>query len=337
MNLYLYAGKDLYRQESSLRQMLDKYGIEKDMTTIIDASDPKTFRIERVLMECDTLSLFDEGKKAVIVKDPYFLKAEAGEKKPKGKGKAKKDSAVSPVISGLEAYLKAPNPNTVLVFQCHGYNADSRKSEYRTLAGYGCEMIQTDVMDEAAFVPYAKKALKDAGYDLDQNAFRILLERCGTDTLLLHHAIEKLDLYGKKKPDETDIRHLVPMSPEINVFNLTSGFTSGDLALALDTAEEMLRAGYDYMALISMLAKRLRIMYNVRRLYESGLDTEQIGFRLHQKKGYVYYVLKDSSSFTSGRLLSLLNALAELDQGIKAGTVAPQAGFEQFLIRNGKR
>ena len=343
MNLYVYAGKDLYRQETALKKLLQKHGIDQDRTVVIDASDRKTFRMERVLMECDTLSLFDEGKKAVIVRNPFFLNAESSEggKVSKSdsaavkKRKENEQAAKERRLSMLENYLKNPSMDSLLIFECHGFQADTRKADYKLLQKYGCEMVLFDTMDEQAFIPYAKKGLKDAGVELDDRAFKMLLERCGTDTLLFHHALVRFDLYGKKELDVNDIRHLVPLNPNINVFNLTSGFTSGDLGLAMDTANEMLASGYDYMALISMITKRLRVMYNVRHLSESGLDHQTIANRLHQKKGYVYFVYKDSSRFTSKKLLSLLNQLAQLDQGIKQGKINPRYGFEQFMIRNG--
>ena len=79
MNLYVYAGKDLYRQEKALEKLLEKYQIDQDRRVVVDASDRRTFRMEKVLMECDTLSLFDEGKKAVIVRNPFFLNSEISE------------------------------------------------------------------------------------------------------------------------------------------------------------------------------------------------------------------------------------------------------------------
>lgn len=343
MNLYVYAGKDLYRQEKALEKLLEKYQIDQDRRVVVDASDRRTFRMEKVLMECDTLSLFDEGKKAVIVRNPFFLNSEISEggkvtksdspavRKRKENEQATKENR----LKLLESYLKNPSEDTVLIFQCHGYNADPRKSDYRLLEKYGCEMVLFDTMDEQAFIPYARKALKDAGYQLEEKAFTLLMDRCGTDTMLFQNALARFDLYGEKKLNDKDIRHLVSLNPSINVFNLTSGFTAGNLGLAMDTAAEMLQAGYDYMALIAMLSKRLRIMYNVRALYEAGLDNEAIGMRLDQKKGYIYFVLKDSSRFTSRKLLNLLNQLAELDQGIKQGNISPRYGFEQFMIRNG--
>lgn len=152
MNLYVYAGKDLYRQEKALEKLLEKYQIDQDRRVVVDASDRRTFRMEKVLMECDTLSLFDEGKKAVIVRNPFFLNSEISEggkvtksdspavRKRKENEQATKENR----LKLLESYLKNPSEDTVLIFQCHGYNADPRKSDYRLLEKYGCEMVLFD-------------------------------------------------------------------------------------------------------------------------------------------------------------------------------------------------
>lgn len=345
MNLYVYAGKDTYRLESSLNALLEKNRIDKDHTVTFDASDRRNFRMDRVLMECDTLSLFDEGKKAVIVKNPFFLSSETSEagkvnkndspavKKRKEKEKAEKDSR----LNMLESYLKQPNPGTLLIFECCGFNADTRKADYKLLENYHCEKVVCDSMDEEAFRSYTLKEVNKAGFTLSDDAFQELLARTGTDTLLLHNALVKFDLYGKNNLDLNDVRHLVSLNPEINIFDLTSGFMKKDLGLAMETMNEMISAGYDYMALISLLSKRIRVIYNMRRLYETGMDNEQIAFRMKQKKGYVWYVLKDSKDYTSSQLLRLLKELADMDQGIKQGNIQPSLAFEQFLIRNGKR
>ena len=334
MNLYLYTGKDIYRMESSLNLLLEKNHIDTDYTVHIDGSNPKTFRMDRVLMECDTMTLFEEGKKAVVLVNPFFLKAET---KTSSDKKSREYRERENRMNLLQSYLKQPNPSTVLIFECHGYNADTRKSEYKLLDKYGCETVQFEVMDEESFRKYAMRELKKSGFVLENDAMEELLARTGTDTLLFQNAMTKFDLYGEKNLTCKDIRHLVSLNPEINIFNLTSGFMKKDLSMALSTMNEMLNAGYDYPALISLLSKRLRMIYNVRSLYESGMDNEQIAFRMKQKKGYVWYVLKDSSEYSAKKLLALLNELAELDQKIKLGTVQPRFGFEQFLIRNGKR
>ena len=74
MSVYLYSGKDLYRMEKNLNELLKKNDIDHDHTVVFDGSDKKNFRLDSVFMECGSFSLFDEdNRKAVIVKNPQFL------------------------------------------------------------------------------------------------------------------------------------------------------------------------------------------------------------------------------------------------------------------------
>ena len=75
----------------------------------------------------------------------------------------------------------------------------------------------------------------------------------------------------------------------------------------------------------------------MKYLYESGLSEDSIAVRLHANPWAVKFGLKDCHGLPSKVLLSYLSQLADLDQGIKAGTIDPKDGFEQFLLTNGKR
>ena len=155
--------------------------------------------------------------------------------------------------------------------------------------------------------------------------------------MLLHSAIEKLDLYGEKNLNLNDIKHLVSLNSDVNIFQLTTAFTQGDLKGCMEAVDDMLLANYNYTVMISMLSKRLRTLYNMMLLHETGYSNDEVAARMHVKSGFVYYALKDASHFSSKQILSYLNELADMDQGIKQGTLDPKNSFENFLIRNGKR
>ena len=105
----------------------------------------------------------------------------------------------------------------------------------------------------------------------------------------------------------------------------------------MEAVDDMLLANYNYTVMISMLSKRLRTLYNMMLLHETGYSNDEVAARMHVKSGFVYYALKDASHFSSKQILSYLNELADMDQGIKQGTLDPKNSFENFLIRNGKR
>ena len=345
MSIYIYCGEDLFRLEEGLKNTLKKYNIDHDHIVTIDASDKRTFNIENVLVECDSFSLFDEDKKAVIVKNPFFLsssnkeaekilKTDTPAVKKRKENEAKKRDAR---LEKLEQYLKNENSNTLLIFACFGYQADSRKKDFKLLDEYNADVISFKKMDETEFKHYVDKCLKKNCLNLSKEAYNELFERINNDTTLFHAALDKLLMYGESELNLNDIKHLVSLNTEVNIFHLTSAFTIGDLQGCLQAVDDMLLASYDYTTMISMLSKRLRSIYNMRLLHEKGYSNDEIGTRMHVKGGYVYYVLKDSSSMSAKKVLLYLNELAEIDQGIKQGILDPKNSFERFLIKNGER
>ncbi len=338
MSIYLLSGKDLYRIETAYQRIIKDWGADKDHVVAFDASDPRSFRFDAAIMECDTFSLFEGSeRKAVVIRDPYFLNAGAKTGRASKKKDEKEEADRERRLSLLQQYLKQPNPDTALIFYCHGFDADTRKKEYKMIQQYGGVITEYKKMFDRDFAVYADGELKKYRLTLTADARRELLERVDCDTLLLHRAIEKLLLYGETKYGRDEIRALVSLNPEVNIFNMSSRFISGDLEGTLKAMDEMLKSSYDHTAMMIMLASRIRSMYCMRRLYEKGLSNDEIAVRLKQKPYAVRKGLENTSSRSASQLLKLLVQLAELDQGIKAGTINPKDGFEQFILKNGKR
>ena len=332
------SGKDLFRLEEALKRVLRENSVNKEHTVVFDASDPRTFNMETAIMECDTFSLFEEeARKAVILRDPYFLNASAKTGRASKKKEDKEDAKRQRMMSLLEQYLKHPNENTALVFYCHGFEADTRKKEYKLLEKYKPVITAYKKMYDRDFNIYADDQLKKYGIRMKADAKREMLARCDCETLLLHNAIEKLLLYGGNDFELEDIRNLVSFNPEVNVFNMSSRFIAGDLSGTWAAMNDMLKASIDHTNMLLMLANRIRALYTMKKLYENGMNEADIAMRLSQKPYAVKKGLENTRGRTSAQLLDLLVQLAELDQGIKAGLTDPKEGFEQFILRNGKR
>lgn len=344
MSEYLYSGKDLYRMETNLNELLKRNEIDRDHTVVFDGADKKNFHLDSVFIECGSFSLFDEeNKKAVIVKNPSFLTKSSKEKGLKidtssAKGRKTKDGQQKEEqLQMLENYLKDPNPDTILVFYCDAFEADSRKKEYKLLQKFNVKMMNFEQMNDREFDSYLQEQLTKRGYHLTREAETELRERVDTDTMKLHNAIEKMDLYGEKNLKEEDIKHIVPMNSTVNAYKIASMFIQGNLGEAVKAKEEMLSFNYDYNAMIMMIAARIRALYNMKLLYEQGLNESDIAVRLHANPWAVKFGLKDCQGLKAETLLIYLKELADLDQGIKAGIMDPKDGFEDFLLRNGKR
>lgn len=333
MSVSIYTGEDIWREEDVLKNNLKKQGIDQDHIVMIDASDRRNFRMDAAIMECDTFSLFDEGKKAVILKDPYFLMIS----RKKGSGSTtgkKKDDPEAQIERILTGYLNHPNPATELIFYCHGSNAAKSRKITKLLLKYGASFIEFNMMDEKEFRPYAEQELKKRGFQLSTPAFNELMDRTGNDNLLFHNALAKMELYGEKDLDRNDITHLVSLNPKQDTLKFVSSFMNGDLAGCLSVMQEMKNASYSVQAMISMIAKRIRSVYNMKLLHEKGQSEDEISTRMNVKRGYVWYVLKDYGSVSARALLRWLKELADLDQQIKQGKTDPDDGFDRFILTN---
>ena len=335
MSVYIISGKDTYRAEAYLRTLLEQKMIGKERVTTIDGS-ARRFRLDEALMECGSFSLFDSGEsKAVIIRDPQFLTASQSAKEPAApkkaaKAKNEKDS----VITILEQYLSDPNPDCELIFYLAGIDADSRKKEYKLMVSKGASAQKFDRMKDKEFAAYADRVLRENGLRLDRNARSELLERTGTDTMLLHNAVGKMLLYGKKDLNEDDIRNLVAMNADVNIWKMSDCFLTQDLAGVLKIRDEMLRCGYDYTAMFNMLASRLRNSCYMKQLYENGLSYDEIAVRIQGNAWVIQKNLEKMYRLSSCDLLRILNELADLDQNVKSGRADIKEGFDAFLLRN---
>jgi len=222
-----------------------------------------------------------------------------------------------------------------LVFYCHTFSADTRKKEYKLLTSYDARIVKFELMKPWEFEKYVDDKLKENKYKLTRDARGELLERVSNDTLKFHNALVKIDLYGKRELNLEDIIHIVPMNADLNIFRMSNAFVAHDLSSTLLAVDEMLQARYDYVAMIAMLASKLRSLYNIKKLYERGLSDSMIATRLHADDWAIKKGLESCYHLQSKTVLRYLEELATLEQGIKAGRIDPKNGFEQFLLKNG--
>ena len=341
MNTYLIHGKDIYRQELVLADILRKNRITKDHVTVIDASDKKTFRIEEVLVACDSISLFsDEGMRAVIVDRPYYLNAavkyaEAVKKGDTPAVKSRKEKELKDRdyrLSILKQYLRSPNPDVILVFCCRDYTADSRKKDYKLLKEMNVTIVEEKKLNRQEFRQFAEDILKKNRISLTPDAMQELLIRVEQDTMRLKNAVDSLVLYGEDHIDLNAVRHLVPVSQDIQLYALGDAFLKGNIGEVLRIKEELSVRNIQISTMVTSMAGSLRRFYHMKRMEENYFDIETIAAKLNLMDWLVRNQLRDCR-IPSKKILKWLNELAELDQGIKAGLITdPDHAFELWII-----
>ncbi|MBW9211841.1 MULTISPECIES: DNA polymerase III subunit delta [Terrabacteria group] len=326
-SVYLISGDDRYRKEEYLSFLKQTKEIETSEIEIFDASKVKNFSMPLFFHSLASQSLFDMGKRMVILKDAYFLSTSTTKGNEKDLDYFQKEMVL---------YLKDPNEQIVLVIYMDEVNLDARKKLVKFLKKENIEQKTFTALKPWEFPTYAKQRLQQEKLSLNQAAFDELILRVQNDSLLLQRAVEKLKLIPKDCYDLKDIEELVSYSPEVDVYALGNVFLEGDFKKTWKILKRFQAAGVDTQAQIALLASRLRHLYDMKELRELGYDEMTIATRLRVKPYAIQKGLEACSSCSALSLLKFLKELADLDQEIKIGKIDAKQGFEYFILRNGR-
>ena len=330
--IYLLSGKEIYLLVKRRKEIIEKTGAAAENITVFDASNPK-FNIENAIAACSTFSLFSD-RRVVVLDDPWFLN-------PNRKGtdkaaKAKKNTGDNASI--LASSLQNPNPDCDLIFYCDGFAADQRTREYKLMK----PLIDKGLISEYSVKTYKAwemlkvldDRLKARHLRVDEDAKQELLLRIDGSLSQLEQTLDKLELYGKGTYSLEDIEHLTSINTEQLIWKLCNAMSAGSARDTIRYYHQLTSlTETSVQQLIASMAMVFRRMYISLRCYEKGMPDEMI--RTQYGIRFPDLDRRSAGGKRSRYYLQLLVELADVDQGIKNGTIANgNLALEQVLWRH---
>jgi DNA polymerase III subunit delta len=206
--------------------------------------------------------------------------------KPKRRGKdveeeiSTDDDEPAGNADALEAYLKAPEPKTTLVFVAA--DVDRTRRLFKTLQKQativecwglkGAKDGKPDLRQVARTAEaLVRQAVTDAGQQIDGAAARLLAERAGTDISTLRGDVERLLLYtvGKAKIDVKDVQEVVSAETAQDDWAVTTAIQRGDTGEALRQLGLALESGgvpYMILGQLAWFVREKMPMFDARRV-----------------------------------------------------------------------
>ena len=304
--IYLFYGiKDflINKELKKIEDSFDKININK-----FDLSNSK---IEELIEECETISMFSD-KKLVIAENANIF-----------------TSSGSLDIEKLEKYLNNPNPSTTLVFIVNAEKLDERKIIVKLIRKTAnIKEFNTDT-DIKKFI---KSELKD--YQITPESINLFIERVGEDERLIQNEINKLKLYKSDKIiTNDDIINLTHKNVNTDIFKLIEYIINEKKDEALEMYYEMINQNEEPIKIIVMLANQFRIMYQVKELYSTGYTEKEIAAKLKIHPYRVKLANQNSKRFKSETLLKYLKKLSDIDYNIKSGKIDKNLALELFILK----
>lgn len=279
----------------------------------VNEYDLEETSIKDIIDDCSTYSLFNE-KKVVVVNNSYLFTSK----------KSKEED-----LKILEDYLNNYNPDTILIFTLND-KLDERKKVTKLIRKVG-KVLELDIKDIKSIV---KEMFEP--YKIENNLITLFIDRVGNDLTLINNEINKIKIYKDKDLEITkeDIISLTTENIEANIFLLIDSIINKNKKEALLIYNKLIDLNEEPIAIIIALANKIRSIYQTKELYKKGYKESDIASILGVKPGYLYYLKDSLNKYESYKLSNLLEQLADLDYGIKKGTISKKQALELFIIEN---
>jgi DNA polymerase-3 subunit delta len=297
-------------------------------------------------IESEALPFFDTEHRVVVIRDCLLLEG----KLPKEAG-----SLVSRVAAGLPCDL-------TLILEAP---TDAPKGElYDACAASGVVLRFAKIAKAAEVGEFIEERLRYAGVRIDRDALDLLQALAPPDSGLLTSEIRKLVAYVGEEGRVTsdDVRKLVARTRETVVFEISDALGERDIGRALGATRDLMHQGHGAVAIVALLASRLRLLLVARALMDRGLVPEALlrsgrcdnTFKERwtavaqqakplmpedraanlaaQHPFVVFKTLREARSFSAAELAAGIRAAADADLALKSTTGLGDADIVESLV-----
>lgn len=299
----------LSREVDNLRRRLN---MSLDDTINYDINN-----VSDIVNEASTIGMFSLNKFIVINIDSYF-----------------KDKKDIPGINLLEEYFDNYNSNSYLIFICNSDTIDSRKKIVNLIKKNG--IVKKIEANDSYITDYINSYLKDNGYSINNSDVIYFINRVGSNINNITNELDKLMLYkiNDKIITRSDIDLLTVENIDDSIYELVNAILKNDSKKAIKLYYNFINNGMDVNQMIAIVGSQIRLLYQVKRLYNKGKSNEEIANILEFKSVYrVKYLLSDSYYYSEEDLLKYLSKLSTIDEAIKSSNQDGNMLFELFIIK----
>ena len=273
--------------------------------------------IDGIINEASTIGMFSLNKFIIINMDSYF-----------------KDKKNIPNINLLENYFDSYNSNSYLVFVCNSDSIDSRKKIVNLIKKYG--IVKKLEVNDNYLNDYVNNYLKDNGYKINNGDVVYFINRVGNNINNVTNELDKLMLYkiNDKIINRNDIDLLTVENIDDSIYDLVNCILKNDNEKAIKLYNNFIDNGMDVNQIVAIIAAQIRLLYQVKRLYNSGKSNDEIAKILEFKSVYrVKYLLSDSYYYSESDLVKYLSKLADIDNAIKTSNGDGNMLMQMFIVK----
>jgi len=274
---------------------------QTELSLVREAFDARAAGAEAVVQSALMLPWIGE-RRLVIARGVDGLAAKAGE--------------------SLAAYAKAPNPSTALVLVA---DALLEGGHWLVRAVPAAVVVAAPALGGRALTGWLRGHAQAQGYDLREDAANLLVELSGDDLTQLVGEVEKAALAGgpdNRRVGTAEVRAVVGEHRLRHVFDLTRALSARDTGTALALLESLLNAGEEPLAVLGMLAREARAIWQAAGALRAGRPAEDIARALRRPPAAAAALLERARSVSPAAAARQVARCWDVERRLKLGGAA---------------
>jgi DNA polymerase-3 subunit delta len=237
-------------------------------------------------------------------------------------------------LEGLESYLAAPMPSTVLVFAYKHKKLDKRTKLVK-LIGEKTVFLESDKLREDKVPAWIISYLKQRDYLADQKTATLLVDFLGNDLGKIGNELDKLMLVmpsGSREVTAELIEKNIGISKDYNTFELTKALATGDLVKSGRISRYFATNPKNNPFVLTLASL---FFYFSRILLYHGLtdkSRENVARELGINPFFAGEYIQAASRFSLAKTRMVITWLREYDLKSKGGSMASEGDLLRELI-----
>ncbi len=305
MNNYVIISDDKVTIDLSIKSIIKKINI-KDLE-IVRYNYPD-ITINNVLEDLNTYNLLSNCK-LIIYEDCSFLNKE-----------------VDKSIKELKKYLINPSDNYFIMIN----DSISEKKDIKELLKENVTIINNRMESD-------KIVLNNLDFlKMDNNTIKYFCNYCLNNNEKILNELEKIKNYKYDEENKNvsieDINNIVVRDYNDDIFDLVNAIIRNNKNKMFELYHRLIQKEKDSVNIIASVAGSIRNLYSVKVLIEKKYKQIEISEILGIKPYAVSIAMENCNNYSSKKLLSLIDSLAEIDYRIKSGNGDSNLLFEIFLL-----
>ncbi|MBU0976548.1 MAG: DNA polymerase III subunit delta [Patescibacteria group bacterium] len=307
--LYLIGGENIYESQRRLEELKSEFIDRSAGIVKIFNADEMTDPSE-IAANVESFSLFNQ-EKLIVIKRLFTSKA--------------------PFIEKIADLLKSKQKCNCIFWEDR--SLDKRRSLYKDIKRTGnIEEFQklTYFQLKSWLHKYAKEKI-----DFDQISLDRLILKLGDDQMQLSNMLDNLVTLvkseGRTKLLEDDVVSFVEKTVEESMWDLVDALGEYDKSRALAILEDIIKDTGDFVKIIGMLTRQLRILVMTKYLLKIGRSQSEIVSKLHLHPFVVKKSVVHAGNFSFQKLRRLYQKLLNTDLVVKEGKFEEKLVLDLFI------